>query len=193
MKGNCLAFGPGRIEDGRYYRCHDRCGVRGIKKETLESAVLDCFHAELFSAESLAELQAEIRQLLKRPQQNHLIAQLKKEIRAIEIQIEELASMLREVKHRRPLIQRIDALEDERQELDTRVNDMKQVEKPEILSMTPADLEEFPEKWRTDPEGGTMNKRKAVFRQLIDSAVFDGEELELGPNTATLTGAGCPS
>ena len=98
--------------------------------------------------------------------------------------------MLTEVKHRRPLIQRIDALEDERQELDARLNDMNQVEKPEILSMTPAELEEFAEKWRTDLEGGTMDKRKAVFRQLIESAVFDGEELEIVPNMATLTGTG---
>jgi hypothetical protein len=42
----------------------------------------------------------------------------------------------------------------------------------------------------TDLEGGTMDKRKAVFRQLIDGAVFDGEELELVPNLATLTGTG---
>ena len=98
--------------------------------------------------------------------------------------------MLAEVRHRRQLIQRIDALEDERQELDARLNDMKQVEKPENLSMKPADLVEFAENWRTDLEGGTINKRKAVFRQLIDSAVFDGEELELVPNMATLTGTG---
>ena len=177
--------------DGGYYRCHDRCGVRGIKKETLERAVLDCFHAELFSEDSLADIQAEVRRLLdsQRPQQNHLVAQLKKEIRATKSQIEELASMPTEVKHRRPLIQRIDALEDERQELDARLNDMKQLEKPEILSMKAADLEEFAEKWRIDLEGGTMDKRKAVFRQLIDSAVFDGEKLELVPNMATLTGS----
>ena len=82
--------------DGGYYRCHDRCGVRGIKKETLERAVLDCFHNELFSGESLADLQAETRRLLdtKQPQQNHLIAQLKKEIRATESRIKELASSL---------------------------------------------------------------------------------------------------
>ena len=38
-----------------------------------------------------------------------------------------------------------------------------------------------------------MEKRKVVFRQLIDSAVFDGEELKLAPNIATLTGTGCAS
>ena len=178
--------------DGGYYRCHDRCGVRGIKKETLERAVLDCFHSELFTSENLAELQAEIQKLLdcKKPQQNHLISQLKKELRAIDGQIADLAAMLTEVKHRRPLIQRIDALEDERQELETRLSDMDQIERPEIISMNPSDLEEFADKWRTDLEGGTMDKRKAVFRQLIESATFDGEELELVPNMATLTGTG---
>ena len=35
-----------------------------------------------------------------------------------------------------------------------------------------------------------MDKRKAVFRQLIESATFDGEELMLVPNMATLTGTG---
>ena len=50
MRCSCGA----RIDgDGGYYRCHDRCGVRGIKKETLERAVLDCFHSELFGGESL--------------------------------------------------------------------------------------------------------------------------------------------
>ena len=33
-----------------------------------------------------------------------------------------------------------------------------------------------------------MDKRKSVFRQLIESATFDGEELMLVPNMATLTG-----
>ena len=29
-----------------------------------------------------------------------------------------------------------------------------------------------------------MDKRKAVFRQLIDTAIFDGEELAIVPNLA---------
>ena len=65
---------------------------------------------------------------------------------------------------------------------------MKQIENPDLLTMKPAELEEFAESWRTNLESGTMDKRKAVFRQLIDNAVFDGEQLELVPNIATLTG-----
>ncbi len=71
----------------------------------------------------LLELQAEIRRLLRqtKPQQDHLASQLKKEVRGVDRQIAELPSMLTEVKHRRPLIHRIDALEDERQELELRL------------------------------------------------------------------------
>ena len=94
------------------------------------------------------------------------------------------------MKHRRPLIHRIDALEDERQELELRLSDLEKAEKPAILSMNEADLEEFADEWRSNLEGGTMDKRKAVFRQIIDSAVFDGEELEIAPNMSTLTGTG---
>ena len=35
-----------------------------------------------------------------------------------------------------------------------------------------------------------MDKRKAVFRQLIELVTFDGEELMLVPNMATLTATG---
>jgi hypothetical protein len=92
--------------------------------------------------------------------------------------------------HRRPLIHRIDALEDERQELELRLSDLEKAEKPAILSMNEADLQEFAEEWRSNLEGGTMDKRNAVFRQIIDSAEFDGEELKIAPNLTTLTGTG---
>ena len=56
--------------------------------------------------------------------------------------------------------------------------------------MSDSDLDEFAGQWRSNLEGGTMEKRKAVFRQLIDTATFDGEVLELVPNLVALTGTG---
>ena len=56
--------------------------------------------------------------------------------------------------------------------------------------MQSVELREFAEQWRIELEGGTMDKRKAVFRQLIGSARFNGEELEIVPNLTTLAGAG---
>lgn len=95
-----------------------------------------------------------------------------------------------EVRQWWPIIQRIDALEDERQDLDIRLSDLQETERPKLLSMRRSDREDFATEWQTNLEGGTMDKRKAVFRQLIETATFDGEELTLVPNMATLTGTG---
>ena len=56
--------------------------------------------------------------------------------------------------------------------------------------MSDADLAEFADQWRTSLQAGTMDKRKAVFRQFIESAVFDGEELEIVSNLTSLVGTG---
>ena len=178
MKCRCGA----RIDgDSGYYRCRDRCGVRSIKKETLERAVLDEVFAQIFSSEFLAALRLEVKSIIEaqKPEQGHLLNQMRKELRGIDRQINELASMLTEVRHRRPLIQRIDALEDQRQALGLELGDLQKAEKPKILGMSNAELDEFANQWRTNIESGTMEKRKAVFRQLIESATFDGEELEI--------------
>lgn len=168
---------------GGYYRCHNRCGIGSIKKETLERAVLDELFASVFTGAVVANLKAQIRRLFdeNQPRQNHLRRQLRKEIKYVDSQIGELAGMLTEVKHRRPLIQRIDALEDERKELKLRLSDHEKVDRPQFLSMSQDDIDEFAAEWRTKLEGGTMDKRKAILRQLIDSATFDGEELLLAP------------
>ena len=71
-----------------------------------------------------------------------------------------------------------------------RTSSLCQIKNPEIVSINPTDLEEFADGWRTDLKSGTMDKRKAVFRQLIDAATFDGNVLALVPNLAILTGTG---
>ena len=86
---------------------------------------------------------------------------------------------------RRPLIQRIHAPADEREALELRLSDL---EEPEFCSYSEAEMMAFAAEWRSNLEGGTMDKRKAVIRHLIESATFDGEELRLVPNLATLTG-----
>jgi len=76
------------------------------------------------------------------------------------------------------------------QELELRLSDLEKAQKPAILFMNAVDLEAFAEEWRSNLEGGTTEKRKAVFRHIIDSAEFDGEELIIAPNLSTLTGTG---
>ena len=178
--------------DGGYYRCRDRCGARSIKKETLERSVLDEMHGQLFTVDFLQELRQEVRELLEaeKPEQGHRAAQLNKAIRDIEREVGELAGLLAEVRHRRPLIERMDLLEDERQSLVVQLEQLEADKKPGILEMSDSDLDDFADQWRTNLQSGTMDKRKAVFRQLIDTATFDGEELTIVPNLAALTGTG---
>ena len=54
--------------------------------------------------------------------------------------------------------------------------------------MSDSDLDEFAVQWRTNLQSGTMDKRKAVFRQLIDTATFEYEQLTIVPNLASPTG-----
>ena len=97
------------------------------------------------------------------PEQRHRVGQ-EKEIRVIDREVNELAGLLAEVRHQRPLIERMDMLEDERQSL---MVQLERLEAPEIQS-------------------GRTEKRKTDFRQFIWRPVFDGEELEVTLNLATL-------
>ena len=119
------------------------------------------------------------------PEQRHLADHVRKSLNDIDREVSELAGLLFEVRHRRPLIERMDRLEDERQSLVKELERLEAADTPEIIEMSDLELDEFADQWRTDLQSGTMDKRKAVFRQLIESAVFDGEELEVVPNLAT--------
>ena len=100
------------------------------------------------------------------PEQRHRVEQ-EKEIRVIDREVNELAGLLAEVRHQRPLIERMDMLEDERQSLMVQLERLEAVDRPEIQS-------------------GRTEKRKTDFRQFIWRPVFDGEELEVTLNLATL-------
>ena len=108
----------------------------------------------------MLELQKEVKDLLseQRPKQNlllvqlknDLLVQLKNELKAIEREIANLAAMLTEVRHRRPLIQRIDGLEDERQALELRLSDATDYEVPAITKLSLEDLSAFAAQWRSN-------------------------------------------
>ena len=192
MRCNCGAKVDG---DGGYYRCHDRCGVKSIKKETLEHALIDTLFDQFFNEESFLLLQQEIEELFieQQPKLTYLVDQIGRELRKTEKQITDLTGLLTEIKHQRPLLERIDSLEETRQDLELKLNDAKEVVKPQVLDMTPAELREFAEQWRTDLTSGTMEKRKAIFRQLVEEATFDGNELHVTPSYHAITGVNVAS
>ena len=109
-------------------------------------------------------------------------------MRKVQKQIGDLTDLLTEIKHQRPLLERIDALEDRRLRLELQISDAEEIARPRILDMSGDELREFAEHWKTDLTAGTMEKRKSIFRQLIDSATFDGDELQVVPSYQAITG-----
>lgn len=91
-----------------FYRCRARCGVRGIKKDKLERALLDSLCEQFFSDEALDNLQTEVKRIFdgQKSESYKRSKELEKKIKDRDKQIQDLASLLTEVSHRRPLIQR---------------------------------------------------------------------------------------
>ena len=78
MRCSCGA----RIDgDGGYYRCHDRCGARSIKKETLEHALTDTLFRQFFTEDCFDRLRREVEELFaeQQPKQTYLVEQIKRE------------------------------------------------------------------------------------------------------------------
>ena len=94
----------------------------------------------------------------------------------------------RRTTHQRPLLGRIDTLGDRRLGLELQMSDAEEIARPQILDMKEDELREFAEHWRTDLTAGTMEKRKSIFRQLIDSATFDRNKLHIIPSYQATTG-----
>ena len=74
------------------------------------------------------------------------------------------------------------------QALELRLSDATDYEVPAITKLSLEDLRAFAAQWRSNLSSGTMDKRKAIFRQLVDNATFDGEELVLVPNYQHIAG-----
>ena len=66
--------------------------------------------------------------------------------------------------------------------------DVRVIRPPQKVVIHLDDLREFAEQWRTDITAGTMEKRKSIFRQIVDSATFDGTELQVIPSYQAITG-----
>jgi len=172
-----------------YYRCHDRCGAKGIKQETLEQAVLNLILNELLSDNNLALLKDEIEIAQKsiKPAENHIKAQLEKEVKEIDRQVSELISLLTQIKNRTPLLERIDSLEDEKISLNKNLIEFKNDEGLETKIISGNDLDSFFKQYRKDMNNSNVEKKKAVIRNLVSDMVFDGDNLDINPNLQFLT------
>lgn len=176
--------------DAGYYKCHDRCGSRSIKKETVEQAVLDTLFTQFLTPDNLAGMRDQLVKLdaktsaNKRTDTEGLQASLAKTSR----EIDELVTMLTEVVHRRPLLAKIDELEAQRVALVEKLQATAQPVVRDLKKWDEKSLRSFVKRYKSDIEFGDAETKKAILRTLVASAKLDDDDLSLVPNYPTLTG-----
>jgi site-specific DNA recombinase len=176
--------------DGDYYRYHNRCGSRGTKKETLEKGALDLLLTEFLTIEHFRHLKKDVEKQHnnKHSKKDNLLDQLESELKDTDRQINEIVTLLPKVKHQRPLLDRLDQLEEERVVLLDNIAQEDNTETPTIVKCSNEMLEDFVENYRQDLECGETERKKAVLRTLIEDREFDGESLRINPSYASVTG-----
>ena len=177
--------------DSGFYRCHIRCGNRGIKQETLEKSVIEFLFNQFLSLGSLKELKKEINAHIKRSKSKkpERATQLKKELASIEKQINDLLEMARQVKHQRPMLEKIDLLEDEREDVLKTIEEIGTETGPSTTQLTDKMIESFLRDYKKQFTEGDVEKKKGMLRTLIDSSVLSGDTLKITPSYACITGA----
>lgn len=177
--------------DGGYYRCHVRCGACAIKQEALEEAVLAILCQEFLTPETIEALKAEIDRELASKSENsdRFLVQLNDELRQIERQITELVGLVTQVNHKRPLLERLDKLEEERQGVESKLREQEALQEPApVLDLSDASVKQFLSALQRGLQESDAEKKKALLRNVVQYGVFDGEQLTLHPALARLTG-----
>ena len=189
------ACGANLDGDGGYYRCHDRCGCRSIKKETLEKGALELLLNEFLTFEHFHHLKNDVEKEYnnKHSKKDNLLDQLESELKDTDRQINEIVNLLPKVKHQRPLLDRLDQLEEERVVLLDNIAQEESTETPTIVKCSDEMLEDFVDKYRKDLQCGETERKKAVLRTLIGDGEFDGESLKLNPSYVSITGVNLAS
>ena len=185
LKCNCGAPMHG---NAGYYRCRDRCGSRGIKRETLDSVVVDTLLNELLTEEAVTQI-AKLAEnhLNKHPSvASNSTNALINEIDSVDKEIAKLVELLTKVEHQRALLARLDALESKRANLESKVAEIKATTPTRLLDAF-SSVSEFLHDFRNGLADPDCEKRKMVVKSLLDEAEIKGDEVTLIP-AESLTG-----
>ena len=182
--------GANIIGESGYYRCQKRCGKRGIKKETLEQVFIDLVFEQLFSPKSIAALQKSIQKkvLQSKSKKPNKIDQLKKQLKELDKEINSVIDLVQQVTHKRTLLSRIDALEEERTTIESELNTIEQSPASKVINTKCRDISRFLDSYKKTFQDGNIEKKKAVLSSLISRAVLDGKQLFITPSYNSITG-----
>ena len=168
-----------------FYRCSARCGVRGIKQEPLERAVFAELSRQFFQDDRLSAFRDEVVDLQRQRKPASLAqrSQLERELRDLGHQIEQLTGVLTDLRHRRPILERIDALEEQREALAAQLLELQQEDRARAERISQGELRDFAQHWFSVREQSLRlaEGRKAWLRQVLAGVTYDGTTAELVP------------
>lgn len=170
--------------DSGYYRCQNRCGVKGIKQETLEKSVLDSLFETILTPEFLDEFEMEIQKHnLNQPSyQLQEKNSLKKELKAISDKTIKIVNLLSQVQHERPLLQQLDLLEEERIKVEEKLEKKIKENKHEKINVSRKTIDRFVKEYRDNLYIGDPQIKKNVIQSIIESGTYDGDVLKIKPS-----------
>lgn len=190
MLGSILECGCGARMEGNsgFYCCSKSCGMRGIKRETLDQAVLSAVIDKLVNLTMLVELRKQVQKECQNQARNlnSTQAHAENQLREIEKEMRELSSLISKARHQRPILERMDSLEDERLRLEAQQKEYQ----PQKIERDLSDdaLARFIKDFKSNLEQGDVERKKAMIRSVIGKAVLNNGILHLHPAIESITG-----
>ncbi len=180
--------GANLVGDGGYYRCHARCGRPKVKKERVEEATLGGVLDQILTDGVMTEVIGEVNKRVRGGgDREREMKAIRKEIGGIRRQQDKLTDLLTEVRNQRPLIDKIDALEDRRVALEQRLEAIR----PEANGKLAADkrlLGKFLADYRDSVKAADPAGKRSLLGGLLDRVEFLGDEVRVFPALHSQTG-----
>ncbi len=175
--------------DSGYYRCQKRCGNKGIKKETIETAIINTLFEELITKDAILKILAMVKKhTTKKTDETSKYISLSKEVKSIEKQIQDIIALLQKVKHQRPLLTKLDELEEERVELEQLMN-QEEGKSPNVVPMiSRSGVIKFLNDYKKSFQSGNNENKKALLQSTIKSVELSGDRVKINPSYVSITG-----
>ncbi|OIP98969.1 MAG: hypothetical protein AUK35_09230 [Zetaproteobacteria bacterium CG2_30_46_52] len=103
-------------------------------------------------------------------------------MKATEKQIEDVMNILQQVKHQRPLLVRLDSLEEERVLLEKQISG----ERPDLLlkvsTMSKQSVLKFLSNYKVEFKSADIERKKALLQSCIGDIVLSGDLVKINPS-----------
>jgi len=117
---------------------------------------------------------------------------LKKQIRSLEKEINGIIDLVQQVEHKRALLSRLDALEEERLTIKSQLQSVDSTSVSKVMDVKPADISRFLKKYKETFQCVNIERKKSMLMSCISTATLDGNRLTISPSYESITGIQIP-